>query len=269
MRTIGLDVSTRPPAIRLRPRRSLLRFANSTKKPKRTSRARCRLLRLRCHSSASRAEPFVLIDSYARVCVTMRRLCALFVVICFLCLGSLGPYSADAQSKRGVTPEDYLSFKFMGDPRISPDGKAVAYVVTTIDQKKNRRESSIWVVPIDGSAAPRRLSAEGFSSNSPRWSPDGKTLAFLSARSSDSAAAPPAETPKPQIYLLSMTGGGEGIALTKLKNAVQSYQWSPDGTRIVAVSSSDPLDAVAPADRKSDVRHSTHIHDKFNNTGWH
>src|ERR1700675_1657444 len=265
MRTIRLDVSTRPPAIRLRPRRSLLRFANSTKKPKRTSRAKCRLLRLPCHSSVSRAEPFVLIDSYARVCVTMRRLCALFVVICFLCLGSLGPYSADAQSKRGVTPEDYLSFKFMGDPRISPDGKAVAYVVTTIDQKKNRRESSIWVVPIDGSAAPRRLSAEGFSSNSPRWSPDGRTLAFLSARASD---LPAGESPKSQIYLLSIAGGGEAIALTKLKNIVQSYQWSPEGSRIAVVGTSGPMDGVATADRKSDVRHYTHIQYKFNDSGW-
>jgi len=195
----------------------------------------------------------------------MRKLCALFVVICFLYLGSLGSSVARAQSKRGVTPEDYLSFKFMGDPHISPDGKVAAYVLTTIDQKKNRRESSIWVVPIDGSAAPRRLSAEGFSSNSPRWSPDGKTLAFLSARSSD---LPAGETAKSQIYLLSIAGGGEAIALTKLKNAVQTYQWSPEGSRIVVVSTSGPMDGVATADRKSDVRHYTHIQYKFNDTGW-
>jgi dipeptidyl aminopeptidase/acylaminoacyl peptidase len=195
----------------------------------------------------------------------MKKLFALFTVICFLCLGSLGAQASRAQSKRGVTPEDYFSFKFMGDPHISPDGKVVAYVVTAIDQKKNRRESAIWVVPIDGSAAPRRLSAEGFSSNSPRWSPDGKTLAFLSARSSD---LPAGETPKSQIYLLSIAGGGEAIALTKLKNGVQSYQWSPEGSRIVVVSSSGPMDGVATADRKSDVRHYTHIQYKFNDTGW-
>ena len=190
------------------------------------------------------------------------------VVTCFVLLATLAPQLLNAQTRRGVSPEDYFAFKFIADPHISPDGKSVVYVLTVIDQKKNRRDSSIWLIPVDGSAPPRRLSAEGFSSNSPRWSPDGKTLAFLSARSSDSAAAP-AETPKPQIYLLSMTGGGEGIALTKLKNAVQSYQWSPDGTRIVAVSSSGPLDAVAAADRKSDVRHYTHIQYKFNDTGWY
>jgi dipeptidyl aminopeptidase/acylaminoacyl peptidase len=195
----------------------------------------------------------------------MRKLCPLFVVICVLYLSSFGSCAARAQSKRGVTPEDYLSFKFIGDPHISPDGKIVAYVLTTIDQKKNKRESVVWVVPADGSAAPRRLSAEGFSSSSPRWSPDGKTLAILSARASD---APAGETPKSQIYLLSIASGGEAIALTKLKNGVQSYQWSPEGSRIVVVGTSGPMDGVAAADRKSDVRHYTHIQYKFNDTGW-
>src|SRR5580692_168181 len=203
-------------------------------------------------------------NSCARVCPIMRKLCPLFVVICLLYLGSLGSPAARAQNKRGVTPEDYFSFKFVGDPHISPDGKVVAYVLTTIDQKKNKRESSVWLVPLDGSAAPRRLSAEGFSSNSPRWSPDGKTLAIISTRNSDPAADPA----KSQIYLLPMTSGGEAIALTKLKNGVQSFQWSPDGTRIVAISSSGPSDAIAPADRKSDVHHYSHIQYKFNDTGW-
>src|SRR6266481_429144 len=219
MRTTGLDASIKPPASEPQPKRSSPKSANSTKKPRKTSPAKCPPPRRPCHSSASRTEPFMLVDSYARVCDTMKKLSALFTVICFLCLGSLGSQASRAQSKRGVTPEDYFSFKFMGDPHISPDGKVVAYVVTGIDQKKNRRESSIWIVPIDGSAAPRRLSAEGFSSNSPRWSPDGKMLAFLSARSSDLAAG---EAPKSQIYLLSIAGGGEAIALTKLKNGVQS-----------------------------------------------
>jgi dipeptidyl aminopeptidase/acylaminoacyl peptidase len=127
-----------------------------------------------------------------------------------------------AQIKRGIMPEDYFSFEVISDPHISPDGKAIAYVLTTIDQKKNRRESSIWLLPIDGSAVPRRLSAEGFSSSYPRWSPDGKTLAIISARNSESSAG---EESKAQIYLLPMIRGGEGIALTKLKNGVQSYQW--------------------------------------------
>ena len=189
----------------------------------------------------------------------------LSAVLGILCLSTVLAFAARAQSKRGVTPEDYFAFKIISDPHLSPDGKFVAYVLTTIDQKKNRRESSIWIVPADGSPAPRRLSAENFSSTAPRWSPDGKTLAFLSARAAESGSS---ESPKSQIYLLSMTGGGEGLPLTKLKNSVQSFQWSPDGSRIVLVSSSGPLDGVAPADRKSDVRHYSHIQYKFNDTGW-
>ena len=187
--------------------------------------------------------------------------------VCFslLLLCVFGPQALHCQSKRGVTPEDYFSFKFLSDPHISPDGKFVSYVLTVVDQKKNRRESSVWLVPIDGSSAPRRLSAEGLTSNSPRWSPDGKTLAIISTRSADSSSG---ESPKSQIYLLPMAAGGEAVALTKMKNGVQSYQWSPEGSRIVLVSSSGPLDNVAPTDRKSDVRHYTHLDYKFNDTGW-
>ncbi|MGC1415057.1 MAG: S9 family peptidase [Candidatus Acidiferrum sp.] len=195
----------------------------------------------------------------------MRKIRAACVAAVFFFLGMSGSTASRAQTKRGVTPEDYFSFKFVADPHISPDSKVVVYVLTTINQKKNHRESSIWVVPVDASSAPRRLSAEGFSSNAPRWSPDGKTLAFLSARSSDSSSA---EKPKTQIYLLSMAGGGEAMPLTKLKNGVQSYQWSPEGSRIVVVSTSGPMDGVAAADRKSDVRHYKHIRYKFNDTGW-
>src|ERR1700693_2331857 len=84
-----------------------------------------------------------------------------------------------AEGKRGVTPEDYFAFEFVSDPRISPDGKLVAYVVTTIDQKQNRRHSSIWMTAIDGSRAPWQFTTSPQNSNSPRWSPDGQWLAFI------------------------------------------------------------------------------------------
>src|ERR1041385_2527133 len=59
-----------------------------------------------------------------------------------------------AQTRRGVTPEDYFAFEFASDPNISPDGKLVAYVVTKIDRGQNRRTSSIWIAATDGSRAP-------------------------------------------------------------------------------------------------------------------
>jgi dipeptidyl aminopeptidase/acylaminoacyl peptidase len=183
------------------------------------------------------------------------------VLFCLL----IGQDATQAQTRRGITPEDYLSFQFISEPHLSPDGRVVAYVITTINQKKNRRESAVWSLSIDSSAAPRRLSAEGFSSSAPRWGPDGKTLAMLSARNSDPTAA---EKPKLQIYLLPIRVGGEVIALTNLKNGVEGYQWSPDGRRMVVVSASGPNDDIAAADRKSDVRHYKHIIYKTNDSGW-
>jgi dipeptidyl aminopeptidase/acylaminoacyl peptidase len=80
---------------------------------------------------------------------------------------------------RGITPEDYFAFEFASDPNISPDGKLVAYVVTRIDRTQNRRNSSIWMLSIDQSRAPWQFTTGPQSSTSPRWSPDGKWLAFL------------------------------------------------------------------------------------------
>lgn len=167
------------------------------------------------------------------------------------------------EGKRGITPEDYFAIKTVSDPEISPDGKQVAFVMTTIDEKKNRRRSSVWLVPTDGASEAHRLTAEEFSSSSPRWSHDGLLLAFLSSRNLDGNA----ETARPQVFVLSMQGG-EGIPVTTLKNGVNAFQWSPDDSKFVCVSRSGPSDAVAAADRKSDVRHYTHIRYKFNDTGW-
>src|SRR5204862_2296182 len=91
---------------------------------------------------------------------------------------------------RGVTAEDYFAFETLSDPRFSPDGSTIAFVVTTVDQKQNRRHSDIWKVAADGSAPPAALTAATQSSNHPRWSPDSKTIAFLSSRPWHAAATP-------------------------------------------------------------------------------
>src|SRR5216110_2935025 len=110
--------------------------------------------------------------------------------------------SVRAQKPRGITPEDYFSFEFASDPNLSPDGKLVAYVVTKIDRAQNRRNSSIWMVATDGSRAPWQFTTAPQSSNSPRWTPDGKSLAFLSSRPESGAGAN--ADPRTQVYLLSM-----------------------------------------------------------------
>src|SRR5581483_1755407 len=174
--------------------------------------------------------------------------------------GALVPRVVEAQG-RPVTAEDYFVFDAVSDPRFSPDGSTVAFVVTSVDQKQNRRRSEIWTVPADGSRAPVALTTAPQSSTSPRWSPDGRTIAFLSARP---AAGETGDAPRTQIWLLPL-GGGEPRRLTTLANGVSSFQWSPDGTRVVAVSRSGPSDA---ARSPSDVRHYRHANYKFNDTGW-
>src|SRR5438067_1215730 len=170
-----------------------------------------------------------------------------------------------AQTRRGVTPEDYFAFEFASDPNISPDGKVVVYVVTKIDRAQNRRNSSIWMANTDGSRAPWQFTTSPQSSNSPRWSPDGKSLAFLSSRPSESSAPAPAASPNPvagptpaaaagaassdqprnQVYVLSMNGGeakrntdvwvinvDDSEKLTKISDhdeADNQPRWSPDG----------------------------------------
>ncbi len=167
--------------------------------------------------------------------------------------------SAFAES-RGVRPEDYYAFETLSDSRFSPDGATIAFVVTTIDEKQNRRRSAIWTVPADGSREPAPLTTTSLSSNSPRWRPDGNTLAFLSAR----PAPGDTDAPRTQIWLLPLSGG-EPTRLTSLASGVSSFQWSPDGTRLVVVGRSGPSDV---AKSPSDVRHYAHADYKFNDTGW-
>ncbi len=200
-------------------------------------------------------------------------------VFVFVLAAAVAPAAAQT---RGVTAEDYLSFEFLNDPHFSPDGSTIAYVVTTIDRKQNRRHSDIWMVPADGSREPAALTTSPQSSSGPRWSPDGRTIAFLSdspeplraanAPSNSAGGGAPARAgnadgaapPRTQVWLLPL-GGGAPRRLTTLQNGVSSFAWSPDGTRLVCVGRSGPGDTVKSP---SDVRHYKHPNYKFNDTGW-
>jgi dipeptidyl aminopeptidase/acylaminoacyl peptidase len=131
------------------------------------------------------------------------------------------------QQKRAMTVEDVLMLKGVSDAQISPDGKWVAYVVTAVDMTENANDPDIWLVSTSGGES-TRLTTSKKSDTLPRWSPDGKKLAFVSAREE-----------KPQVFLISPFGG-EAEKLTNSKSGVQSFQWSPDGTRIAYVATVEP-----------------------------
>jgi dipeptidyl aminopeptidase/acylaminoacyl peptidase len=143
-------------------------------------------------------------------------------------LCSLGLFvSADAADKRVMELEDLFRIKRLSDPRISPDGRRVAYVVTEVDKAENSTNSDIWLVPAEG-GAPRKLTNSPKHDRHPRWSPDGKWVAFESNRSG-----------KFQIYLIP-ADGGEAKELTSLSTGAQQPVWSPDGRRIAFVSAVFP-----------------------------
>src|SRR5262249_38139292 len=155
------------------------------------------------------------------------------------------------------------------------EGKLVAYVVTRIDRAQNRRNSQVWLTATDSSRAPWQFTTSPQSATSPRWSPDGRSLAFLSSRpSGEASGATPPEPARQQVYVLSL-GGGEARRITNLKNGAGVFQWAPDGSRLVVVSRTGPRDARTEAKdntmdnkERSDVRHYKNTSYKFNDTGW-
>lgn len=144
---------------------------------------------------------------------------------------------------RLITIEDLYQMKFLSRPRISPDGKQVAYVVTRIDEQKHEYRSAIWLSSVDGSAA-RRFSAESGHTSDPVWSPDGRWLAFVSNREGEAPEKEPKEQKKlgkgkPQIWLLP-TDGGEAHQLTFMEHGASSPVWSPDSKRLLFSASVGP-----------------------------
>src|SRR4051812_41936608 len=155
------------------------------------------------------------------------------------------------QTSRFITERDLLKFTWIADPQIAPDGTSVAYVRITANEKDDKYETSLFLMPSNGGEG-RRLTS-GTRDTGPRWSPDGKRIAFVRAEEKDSKPQPG------QIYLLSRDGGEAG-PLSDIASGAGDPVWSPDGAHI-AFTSATPAEgakkadeAKAPGERKSDVQ---------------
>ena len=152
---------------------------------------------------------------------------------------------------RAPRPDDLYAFRIPTDPRLSPDGSNVAFVVETVAPAKDGYRHAIWAGPTDGGPDDtRRLTFGGRHETQPRFSPDGRTLAFLSDRrlyveeEPDRPGDPKEREDGTQTHLLPLDGGGrrgfggEARRLTSLPKGVVAFEWSPDGRHLAVLSAS-------------------------------
>jgi len=157
----------------------------------------------------------------------------------------------------GMVPQDVYELTGAADPRLSPDGRTVAFSVSRVDKEAGEYRSAVWLAPMDGSAPPRQFTSGAKRDHSPRWSPDGKQLSFVSNRERDAG----------QLYVMP-ADGGEPRRLTDLKEDVAQVAWSPDGTRLLFVSRVRDGSYEEEEDKKRAPRRLTRLNYKLDNVGW-
>jgi dipeptidyl aminopeptidase/acylaminoacyl peptidase len=123
-----------------------------------------------------------------------------------------------------VQPTDVYRIRDVADPQRSPDGRWVAYSVSRLDSATDRHTRDLWMSTWAGDTT-IRLTDTPQSEGTPRWSPDGRYLAFLASRDGQQHT---------QLWLLDRLGG-EAQPLTTVSGAIEEYAWSPDGSRITLI----------------------------------
>jgi dipeptidyl aminopeptidase/acylaminoacyl peptidase len=161
---------------------------------------------------------------------------------------------AQQPAPHAITIDDYFQIRAVSDPQLSPDAKWVTYTVQTALFKEDKNEERIWMAPTAG-GTPRALTAEGASSSHARWSPDGKLIAFLSAR----------DEGKTQVWLLNRLGG-EASRLTDTPQDVEDFAWSPDSRQLVVILRDASPEELEAAKEKSGKDSASSVKEKKSKT---
>jgi dipeptidyl aminopeptidase/acylaminoacyl peptidase len=186
------------------------------------------------------------------------------VLLAVLCLAAPAAVAADAAARRPITHEDVWLMKRVGEPALSPDGRQVVVPVSEPAYDDSRKSSDLWLIPADGSAAPRRLTFTPGPESNPAWSPDSRRIAFSAKREGQDEA---------QIYVLDLAGGGEAERITNVSTGATRPLWRPDGQAVLFSSMTYP-GAMTDADNRKRVderkarKYNARVFDEFPIRHW-
>ena len=177
------------------------------------------------------------------------------LLVLILCGMPASP-ALSAEEQTTLSIDDLLALKSLSEPRVSPDGDWIAYLVERVDAEDDESSTQVFIASSDGRDV-LQMTSDDYSASSPRWSPDGRYLAFLAARGDEDA--------KPQVWTLDRRGG-EAQQYTDVDQGVQEFAWSPDGRRMLLLiqdKSAEELAAEAAEEAGEEPRPLPYVIDRL------